>query len=110
MTEKEMLTLAKDIVMYFDGLQMCGETEDVLEEMTQGTFEMLKAKDIQVLDELQARVNEVCDVFLENFKELTETTDEEPDAILTACKKFWFNELQTVRALRNRVAEVIFNA
>lgn len=69
MTDKKIMELSKDIVMYFDGLEMCGETEDVLELMTEATYEQIKeGAGAEIIEELGKRAEEICEDILEMQK------------------------------------------
>lgn len=94
MTEREIMKLAKDIVMYFDGLQMCGETTDVLIEQIMNTYFALK----------EGNNNDVWWALDDREADLLKQRETEHNDTL---KRYMWFELKALRALKDRVAEIV---
>lgn len=101
MTDKEIMKLAKDIVMYFDGLEMCGETEDVLEMMTEDTFRQIKdGYGAEIIEELGNRCEEICTDILEMQKA-------GEHYLVSKYWNSWQRELTEIHDLQERVEKYV---
>lgn len=102
MTEREIMELAKDIVMYFDGLEMCGETEDVLELMTEDTYRQIAdGHGAEIIDELGNVAESICEEILE-YQKAGE------HYLVSKYWNSWQKELTVIHDLQERVSEAVY--